>query len=170
MEKRPTVHFSNRLEELAFSLGEKLFAPGSDPFATRIVLLPNHSLKLYLSSFFAENPHWGVCAGITFQTLIEGALSFCKKEKMLSSLALSFAMQQELTSLQEGTWEEIDSYLKSSEETLKESKKIWLSEQLSRLFYEYGTFEGKSLQKWIETKGWKQWLWQQAHSYTSFFF
>lgn len=51
MEKRPTVHFSNRLEELANSLGEELFAQGSDPFATRIVLLPNHSLKLYLSSF-----------------------------------------------------------------------------------------------------------------------
>lgn len=169
MEKRPTVHFSNRLEELAHSLGERLFAQGADPFASRIVLLPNHSLKLYLSSFFASHPRWSVCAGITFQTLIEGALSFCQKEKMLSSLALSFAMQQELTLLEKGKWEELDTYLKSSSESLIESKNIWLSLQLSRLFYEYGTFEGKALQKWEGKKGWKQWLWQKAHAYTSFF-
>jgi exodeoxyribonuclease V gamma subunit len=169
MEKRPTVHFSNRLEELANSLGEELFAQGSDPFATRIVLLPNHSLKLYLSSFFASHPRWHVCAGITFQTLVDGALSFCKKQNMLSSLALSFAIQQELSLLQEGSWDELDMYLKSSMKSSIESRAIWLSQQLSRLFYEYGTFEGKALQKWTDKKGWKQWLWHKVHDYTSFF-
>jgi len=169
VKKRPTVHFSNRLEELANSLGEKLFAKGSDPFATRIVLVPNHSLKLYLSSFFASHPQWNVCAGITFQTLIEGALSFCSKEKMLSSLALSFVIEQELSSLQEGNWKDLDSYMHSFNKASVEAKKIWLSNQLSSLFYEYGTFEGKALSKWSEKKGWKQWLWKKMHAYTRFF-
>ena len=76
MNKRPTVHFSNCLEELAEHLGEELFQTGSDPFAKRLVLLPSHSLKLYLTSFFAGHPKWGISAGITFKTLLSGAFHF----------------------------------------------------------------------------------------------
>ncbi len=164
MSKRPTVHFSNRLEELASQLGNELFKEGADPFAKRLVLLPNHSLKLYLTSFFASHPKWNVCAGITFKTLLNGALHFFSEEdlqKFPSPLALSFMVEQELTqSLEEESFSEIKHYL----DPPKDQKRIWLAEELSCLFYDYATASGKNLSLWKEKKGWKQAIWQRVFS------
>jgi exodeoxyribonuclease V gamma subunit len=164
MEKRPTVHFSNRLEELACHLGNQLFTEGADPFAEKVVILPSHSLKLYLTSFFASHPKWSICIGITFKTLLNGALHFFSEEelqKFPSPLALSFILEQEIDKIAQ---EEIDGFpeLKEFMDPPTEKKRIWLSEQLSRLFSEYGTFEAKALDKWKEGKGWKQTLWSRV--------
>ena len=156
MSKRPTVHFSNRLEELAHQLGNELFKEGADPFAKRLVLLPSHSLKLYLTSFFASHPKWNVCAGITFKTLLNGALHFFSEEelkKFPSPLALSFRVEEGLEDVSE-----IKQYVD------RESQTVWLAEELSRLFYEYATSEGKALGQWCKRKGWKQTLWERVFS------
>lgn len=167
MKQRPTVHFSNCLEELAEALGRELFKKGNDPFKEKLVLLPSHSLKLYLSSFFASHPKWSICAGITFKTLLDGALHLLPKDREFifpSSLTLSFAIQKELDwieqhEIDQPIFAELKEYLGSIEES--EQKRIWISEELSRLFYEYSTFEGSSLQKWIKKGGWKQILWDR---------
>ncbi len=164
MGKRPTVHFSNRLEELAYQLGNELFKEGGDPFAKRLVLLPSHNLKLYLTSFFASHPKWSVCAGITFKTLLNGALHFFSEEelkKFPSPLALSFRVEQELSKgVDDIAFSEIKHYL----DPPTEQKRVWLAEELSHLFYEYATSEGKALLKWKEKKGWKQTLWERIFS------
>ncbi len=165
MSKRPTVHFSNRLEELAYQLGNELFKEGADPFAKRLVLLPSHSLKLYLTSFFANHPRWSVCSGITFKTLLNGAFCFFPEEELKefpSPMALSFMVEQELAKdLEEDQLLEIKQYL----EPFSNQKRIWLAEELSRLFYEYSTSEGKSLKEWKEKKGWKQIVWQRVFAH-----
>lgn len=163
MSKRPTVHFSNRLEKLAYQLGNELFKEGADPFAKRLVLLPSHSLKLYLTSFFASHPKWSVCAGITVKTLLNGALHFFSEEelkKFPSPLALSFRVEQQLENSVEDI-SEIKRYLDPPTDT----KRVWLAEELSHLFYEYATSEGRALSRWLEQKGWKQTLWERVFSH-----
>ncbi len=169
MINRPTVHFSNRLEELACHLGNQLFKKGEDPFAERLVILPSHSLKLYLTSFFAEHPKWSICAGITFKTLINGAFHFFSEEelrKFPSPLALSFIIEQEIGLLtKESLEDEVFGELKDYLDPPTPQKRIWLAEELSRLFSEYSMFEGKALIQWKEKKGWKQVLWNRVFSH-----
>lgn len=154
VKQRPTAHFSNRLEELALQLGSQLFKQGGDPFEKRIVLLPSHSLKLYLTSFFASHGEWSICAGISFKTLLSGAFEFFSDEDQLSfpsELALSFLIEEEIEQIvqkKDPLFSEVEAYLSP----FSEAKKIWLSEELAKLFYEESVWEG-GLFTW---KGWKE--------------
>lgn len=150
MKERPTVYVSNCLERLAESLGQELFRKGSNPFAKKIVLLPHHNIKNYLQSFFARNPRWEICMGVSFKTLGEGIRELVPiDDKLPSSLALSFAIEQELCKnpLFFG-------------DTESEQKILWASTELSLLFYEYGMSEGESLRRWLEEEGWQQEVWK----------
>lgn len=166
-KKRPTVYFSNRLEQLAQSLGEELWQKGSDPFAKRVVILPHHGLKSYLSTFFARHPDWSISAGVEYKVLVEGAkdLLKVKEEKFPSELALSFAIEQEIyTILQDESlsdFSDIRQYVGAKKD---EAKIQWLSCELAHLFYEYGVFESKVLLQWLTKKGWKQEIWKRVFS------
>ncbi len=152
MEKRPVVYFSNQMEKLAEALGEELFKPGADPFAKRIVLLPHHSLKSYLSSFFANHPKWNISIAVEYKTLLEGVMTLLegeKKGRFPSKLGISFAIEEAL------------SQVMSEEE---EQKILWIAKELSSVFYEYSIFEPKALSKWLKTSGWKQDLWSKLFS------
>lgn len=154
MGERPTVHVSNRLENLAEVLGDSLFQKGSDPFAKHVVLLPHHNIKNYLQSFFARDPKWGICMGVSFKTLGEGILQLaCFDKRFPSSQALAFAIEQELYK---------DPFFIGAKET--EQKILWTSTELSRLFYEYGMSEGAALERWIAGEGWQQNIWRELFS------
>ncbi len=151
MEKRPVVYFSNQMEMLAEILGEELFLLGGDPFKKRLVLVPHHSLKSYLSSFFARHPKWNISIGVEYKTLLEGLMTLLVKEKEFvfpTQLGISFAIEEDLFS-----------------NRAEDDEKIrWLAEELSSVFYEYSLFEPKALEKWLKTKGWKQDLWCRLFS------
>ena len=167
-KEKPTVYFSNRLESLAEALGETLFKKGQDPFCKRVVLLPNHSLKLYLSSFFARHPKWNISAGVEYKTLLEGTITLLrgeKEERFLSQMGISYIVEGEITKILQGTEDdglfcELKRYL--GKDDFK--KIIWTAQELARLFYEYGVFEPKALEKWLLEKGWKQELWKRIFS------
>ncbi len=152
MEKRPVVYFSNQMEKLAEALGEELFKPGADPFAKRIVLLPHHSLKSYLSSFFANHPKWNISIAVEYKTLLEGVMTLLEGEKkgqFPSKLGISFAIEEAL------------SQIMPEEE---KQKILWMAKELSTIFYEYSIFEPKALSKWLLASGWKQDLWNKLFS------
>ncbi len=163
MKVGPTVYFSNRLEELASFLGEALFQKGSDPFEKRIVFVPSHSQKLYLTSFFASHPRYQISAGITFYTLLEGVFALQDKSSAFpSKLALFFAIEQEIERLleqEEGP--DLSEFLQSSSTRVYEQKKAFVAKELAKLFYDYGSLESKKLDTWLEKEGWKQTLWKK---------
>ena len=167
-KKRPTVYFSNQLEQLAENLGEELWQNGADPFAKRIVILPHHGLKSYLTAFFAKHPNWSVSAGVEYKVLMEGVNSLLAsgEEKFPSEMALSFAIEQEIcTILQEESscefFADIRRYIDSEE---KGEKVQWIASELAHLFYEYGVFESKALLHFLANKGWKQEIWKRVFS------
>ncbi|MBM3199280.1 MAG: exonuclease V subunit gamma, partial [Chlamydiae bacterium] len=168
LQMRPTVYFSNQMEQLAVCLGEQLFKKGGDPFEKKLVLLPSHTLKLYLSSFFARHSEWQICAGVAFRTLRDADVwtHLCKAAVFPSQLALSFAVERELRKIGKEESENplfapLKSYGISSQEDLKTS---WVSEELSRLFYEYSTKERQALEVWLSQGGWQQEIWNRVFS------
>ncbi|MES2199158.1 MAG: exodeoxyribonuclease V subunit gamma [Chlamydiota bacterium] len=167
-KKRPTVYFSNKLEQLAESLGEELWQTGGDPFAKRTVILPHHGLKSYLSAFFARHPNWSISAGVEYKVLVEGAKGLLptSEEKFPTEMALSFAIEKEIeTILSEESSSEFFSDIKRYVDSNENGEKVrWIACELAHLFYEYGVFESKALVHFLTQKGWKQEIWKRVFS------
>jgi exodeoxyribonuclease V gamma subunit len=180
-QAKPTAFFSNRLEILAARLGEQLFEAGSDPFENRFVIVPHHSLKLYLLSFLASHRRWQIAAGIEIKTLIDGTKQLLQGQDgtchFPSQLELSFKIEDEILSLlktddsflQNAEWKALLGYLdfqKTSDldRHVCRKKIISLSEELSKIFYQYATVEHDFLDAWLCKVGWKQEIWKRIFS------
>lgn len=161
---RPVVIVSNQMELLADALGDALFQKGSNPFAKKLIIIPHPSLKRYLSFFLAKDPKWNVCAGVEFKVLLDGVMCLCPGEKILSQTEVSFLIEKVVRQIlvqEEGTlFNEIKKYIKGAED----KKIVWISAELSRLFYEYAVLEPKGLEKWLLEEGWKQEIWRRVFS------
>ncbi|MDQ2756511.1 MAG: exodeoxyribonuclease V subunit gamma, partial [Actinomycetota bacterium] len=68
------VHVGDRTDRLADGLGELLAAPGDDPFATEVVIVPAKGVERWLSQRLSHRlgagPRGkdGVCAGVDFRS------------------------------------------------------------------------------------------------------
>ena len=166
-KKRPTVYFSNKLEQLAECLGEELWQNGGDPFAKRTVILPHHGLKSYLSTFFARHPDFSISVGVEYKVLVEGAKGLLKEkdDKFPSEIALFFAIEQEICTILQEESSSVFSELRRYVDSKENGEKIqWIACELAHLFYEYGTFESKALTHFLTQKGWKQEIWKRVFS------
>jgi exodeoxyribonuclease V gamma subunit len=166
-QKKPIVYLSNQLEQLGNALGESLFQMGSSPLKERLVLIPHPILKQYLNFFFASDPKWAVSAGVEYKTLVEGILSLVKEKKILSQGAISFLIESHIRKIllqkEDPFYQELSSYIASGLQGKEQTQKIiWLSEELSRIFYEYRISEPQILKEWLAKEGWKQELWRRV--------
>ena len=178
------VFFSNRLEFLFERLKERLFAPGVPPLSRRLIIVPSPVMKSWLMLRMAQDPDLGVATGIEISYLdasvavLTGIVSG-ETGRMLTALELSLAIEFELRALLEerpllnasdsACWEPLFKYLqlrsaKAQGVSQKSEKRlIWLSEQLARLFLQYGKYGGALLQEW-ENKNPEEWqarLWRR---------
>jgi exonuclease V gamma subunit len=94
------IFFSNKYEELAESLGKKLFRPSLKPLIKKYVVVGGSSTKEWLMVHFANHPDLQMCANISFLSLEELASLFSVK-KFPSKLEVYFAVLSEIALIKE---------------------------------------------------------------------
>ncbi len=174
--------YSNQWEELAESLGERLFHPDrSGIFDKRIIVVPSVVTKRALTLFFARHPRYQIMAGVEWMTLSSGwqELFFAQAngstQKMPSALELSLKIEeivleclhnyQALSVQEREDLQPLIQYLGLHTPfvvTPRILQQVALySEQLSHLFFQYGLYGGGFLKSWLIRSGWQQWIWKK---------
>lgn len=158
--------FSQNIESLANQLKQDLIASSTHPFSKKIIITPSQPIKDYLIGFFAKE--LGIVTGIQFlslkQAINEWLLPAGKKipDPIEISLALEEIIEQ---SWQKDEKNKLYSYIACEEESKRSKRIIGLSDQLSNIFEEYGTYGLHFLSIWIKKLGWQQTLWNQIFSF-----
>lgn len=151
--------FSNRLEALLLVLKKMLFIKGALPFQKRFIVVPCDAMKEMIFSFFALDPELQVAAGIKVVSL--NAFFAEMGEKILpSSLALSLRIQETLLHhLTHPLFEPVREYLGDNR-----AKRLGVfCDALAMLFSRYGVYGGEKLDRWLQEKGWQQFLWKELN-------
>lgn len=149
--------FSNRIESLYQELKRELFfKEKSNPFATRLIIVPSVSLKSWLMLEMAKDEELGIAIGVDICLLdqamekLEGSEEINKE---LTELELSLMIEVQINKWireKKENYQELFEYLKCSNDHLsrKSQKRLTsLSLKLATLFIQYGTYGGK----WLET-------------------
>lgn len=179
MQKNIQVFFSNRLNALYQALKQQLFF-NSSPLMKRIVVVHGPAMKGWLSMKMAQDPEIGVAAGIEFVHLsqaFKSILPLCTSSQsqfIPSNLELALAIQDALSTIindfenlssdEKKIWSPLIDYLNLAEwtQSLKSEKRlINLSQQLARLFSDYGRFSGHRIPDWNKKMDWQMVLWNR---------
>ncbi|WP_068471491.1 exodeoxyribonuclease V subunit gamma [Candidatus Protochlamydia phocaeensis] len=185
MSKALDVFFSNHLTFLYQQLKSKLFGCSSAPFKRRLVIVYGPAMKSWLTLKMAQDPELEVAAGVEFVYLNQ-AFDYLLKLFQPSSfyipsqLELALAIEKEIHSLLQAfpsldgmvqrDWMPLLDYLKLNPAivgpALKLSRKmekrlIGLSQQIARLFQDYGRYAGSLIAKWEAeaVSNWQARLW-----------
>ncbi|MGB7128291.1 MAG: exodeoxyribonuclease V subunit gamma [Candidatus Rhabdochlamydia sp.] len=157
--------FSQDIERLADKLKQDLIASSTHPFNKKILITPSQPIKDYLIDFLAKE--LGIVTGIQFlslkQAINEWLFSFGKKipDSIEISLVLEEIIEQ---SWQKEEMSKLYSYIACEEESKRSKRMIGLSDHLSNIFEEYGTYGLHFLPAWTKKPGWQQTLWNQIFS------
>ena len=157
--------FSQDIGKLADKLKQDLIASSTHPFSKKILVTPNQPIKDYLIDFFAKE--WGIVSSIQFlslkQATNEWLFSFGKKipDSIEISLVLEEIIEQ---SWQREEMSKLYSYIACEEGSKRNKRMIGLSDHLSTIFEEYGTYGLHFLPDWTQKPGWQQTLWNQIFS------
>lgn len=182
--RRLEIFFSNQLEVLYQQLKRDLFGCGGSPLSRRLVIVYGPAVKRWLELRFAEDV--GVCFGIEWHTLGRGLdhlMGLVGEETAFPSLLeLAVAIESELFAVVEGFEalhpQDRDDFaplvryltghakgsLRGDLTCRMEKRLIALSEQLARLFRDYGRFAPKMIAEWErpEYRSWQPKLWRQV--------
>jgi exodeoxyribonuclease V gamma subunit len=163
---------SNRLEVLADHLASRLFGEGTKPFDKRIVIVPHEQVKSFLYHYFARHPHFKVAAGMEILSLPESFLKLFallqlhKPKRIPSFLELSLQIEDLISALfvQKPNSEFLKPLFAYFDEELSHNRERLgsLSDELSRLFNQYGLYGNDFLEDWLKKEGWQQYLWQKV--------
>lgn len=123
------LFLSHRLELLAEKLGKEIFEDGCGFFATRIVIVPNSSLKQWIMIQIAQGAQEKGVAGCKAMTLQEALKVFASPSGFIE---IYCSLYQELANSQRS---EIRSYLNRSERRIVE-----FASHLAELCIRYGNF------------------------------
>lgn len=188
MQSNLEIYFSNRLDVLYEMLKRELFFLSTPPMMRRLIVVYGPAMKTWLMLKMAQDPELDVAAGFeviylsqAFEHLLK--LSSCASGGHLPShLELSLAIEKEcMDALQnfrnlergeQSDWQPLIEYLKLGTESLEpklllsrkaEKRLISLSEQLARLFQDYGRFALKMAASWElpDCPGWQPRLWRR---------
>lgn len=157
--------FSQDIKRLADKLKQDLIDFSTHPFSKKILITPSQPIKDYLIDFFAKE--LGIVTGIQFlslkQAINEWLFSFGKKipDSIEISLVLEEIIEQ---SWQKDETSKLYSYIACEEESKRSKRMIGLSDHLSNIFEEYGTYGLHFLPAWTKKSGWQQTLWSQIFS------
>ena len=158
--------FSQNIESLADKLKQDLIASSTHPFSKKIIITPSQPIKDYLIDFFAKE--LGIVTGIQFLSLKQ-AINDCLSpfgKKIPDSIEISLVLEEIIEqSWQKDEKNKLYSYIACEEESKRSKRIIGLSDQLSNIFEEYGTYGLHFLPIWIKKPGWQQTLWNQIFSF-----
>lgn len=188
MNQAMDVFLSNRLEILYQQFKHALFETAAKPLMRRLVMVYGPATKNWLTLRMAQDPELNVAMGMEFIYLGQGFESLLQLSTgkngchFPSSLELSLAIETELLSIihkypslnpdERNDWEPLIQHLKlthslpDSKASLSrkmEKRLIGLSEQLARLFQDYGRYALEMVQSWEkpEAAGWQPRLWRK---------
>lgn len=178
------VYFSNRVELLFNRLKKSLFCDVPNPFAKRMVIVPSPAMKSWIMLRMAQDPNFGICAGMEISYLDETLAnlhSMSSSQSVVPPTAMELALMIEVQirnvianyaslSIQEQScWGPLLRYLKVLDKSLiftisrkSERRLAALSEKLATLFLKYGDFGIRVLHEWEvnESESWQQELWK----------
>ncbi|MDR2540081.1 MAG: exodeoxyribonuclease V subunit gamma [Chlamydiales bacterium] len=158
--------FSQNIESLAYKLKQDLIASSTHPFSKKTVITSSQPIKDYLIGFFAKE--LGIVTGIQFLSLKQAINDwlFPFGKKIPDSIELSLVLEEVIEqSWQKDEKNKLYSYIACEEESKRSKRIIGLSDQLSHIFEEYGTYGLHFLPIWIKKPGWQQILWNQIFSF-----
>jgi exodeoxyribonuclease V gamma subunit len=183
--------YSNQVEILYHHLKEALYSKETTPFTKRLIIVPSPAMKSWLMLKMAEDPDLGICAGIlishldktiqTLQDLLQKTpcstresfyapnsleLSLSIERELIEHLNMYASMDQEKKKI----WDPLLRYLQIAEPSRPLSRRslrrlIALSERLSALFRQYGTYGEKWVKEWKSAPSdhWQIQLWQALY-------
>lgn len=183
MVKSLEIFLSNRLEILYQQLKCSLF-DSANPLMRRIVVVYGPAMKNWLILRMAQDPDLNVAMGIEFIYLSEAfdfLLERCQPGnsfRIPTLLELSLAIETEIYQLiqnypamgadDQREWQPVIDHLKLSPSPSGLSRKmdrrlIGLSQNLARLFQDYGRYAFKMIERWEngEAEGWQPRLWRK---------
>ncbi len=182
MTSKFSVYLSHQLEVLYQVLKTRLFNQQMDPFKKRFVVVYGPAMKNWLNLRLAQDPEIEIAMGIQWVYLNQ-IFNFLqqtegKNRRIPSQLDLSLAIEyhirklfndyKNLEQVEQKIWSSLLHYLKwnPSLQTLsyKMNRRITgLSQQLSKLFLQYGSFGTALLENWKLRKldGWQSLLWEK---------
>lgn len=157
--------FSQNIESLANKLKQDVIASSRHPFDKKIIIIPSQSMKDYLIGFFAKE--LGIISGIQFLSLRQAINEwlFSSGKKIPDSMEISLALEEIIErSWQRSESSKLYSYIVCEEESKRGKRIAGLSDQLSSIFEEYGTYGMHFISTWMKKPGWQQTLWNQLFS------
>ncbi|MCE5315938.1 MAG: exodeoxyribonuclease V subunit gamma, partial [Parachlamydia sp.] len=162
-----SLFYSNRVEDLYAQLKRQLFASPCNPFARRLVVVPNPPLKTWLMLQLAKDPDIGIAAGIEVSYPDEMIDRFSESPLFPSRVEIALAIEAQLRRVvrnaRDETWAPLMHYLKAPDLTRKgERRLIALSDKLAELFADYQKYGRRMVEDW--GSGWQQELWQLLFS------
>lgn len=179
------IFSSNRVELLYQQLKMNLFKPGTFPFARRMVIVPNASMKSWLLMRLASDPECQIAAGLEICYLDQALKYFCldlRREREFhtpSAPELAFLLESTITQIMKdwpkkdeeakAPWQPLAQYLKIGHQDLTGHRAIQrlvsLSQRLTQLFMQYGRYGCRMLEAWEKSQGPKCWqseLWKHV--------
>ncbi len=156
---------SNDVNHLADALAQEFFSPSSRPFDKRLIIIPHPALKDFLTHRFLSHPALNIAAGMQILPLNQAVLEikdFSKRMPSFLELSLHLEAQLQHSDVIE-QFPDLVQYLGLDPE-IRERRVALLSDALARLFARYGLYGHTFLSKWLNTKGWQQFLWQTLFS------
>lgn len=154
------LFYSNRVEELYAHLKRLLFPMPCNPFARRLVIVPNPPLKSWLMLQLAKDPDIGIAAGVEVSYPDETIDRFSETPLFPSRVQMALEIEGQLRRViqnpKNGCWDSVIKYI--PELTLKgERRLVALSDKLADLFVDYQKYGRRMVADWGE--GWQQELW-----------
>lgn len=172
------VLLSNQTEILYQRLKEQLFGSNTDPFTTRLVVVPSKAMKSWLSLRLAED--LGIASGIEF-LFLEPAMRRLQRNlaqqnddwyQLPSRMELSLSIEREvrhaLKNEDDEIWDPLRKHLldkKKKRLTGKgENRLVYLADQLAGLFAQYEKYGRTMLKRWQagSPDSWQELLWQRV--------
>ncbi|MGZ3732801.1 MAG: exodeoxyribonuclease V subunit gamma, partial [Parachlamydiaceae bacterium] len=169
---------SNRVERLYEGLKAALYQEGSFPFTQRLVVVPSSAMKSWLMLRLASDPIYSIAAGIEICYLDQALARISKKMGMVNPIPthieLALLLESQIAqmihtqhSFDESTktlWAPLFRYLKVTDlNRYSQQRLIALSDQLAKLFMQYGRYGQPMLQSWEQSsvsKEWQEELWK----------
>lgn len=178
------IFSSNRVELLYKNLKQNLFKRKAHPFARRMIVVPNASMKSWLLLQLASDPDFGIAAGIDVCYLDQALKTFTteiRREKgafIPNSMQLAFLFEAIISKIitewssyneeEQHLWKPLIQYLRVSADyplgQKSQQRLIALSNRLAQLFLQYGRYGCRMLDSWENSKvinSWQAQLWRR---------
>ncbi|MDP1836422.1 MAG: exodeoxyribonuclease V subunit gamma [Chlamydiales bacterium] len=149
---------SNSLDFLLIRLQETLFNPDTPPFAHRLVIVPNASVKSWLQFQMAKQAGISTAMHVVSERSAISKLAAMSKNTtnihLPSRLELSLALEPLI--LERSRTDETLAALIGSN---KHRRARVLAEELAGLFDSYAVYGNKVATQWSQNDGWQKYLW-----------